>query len=130
MSLGIAGGQGLSGLIAPTMGWRFPFLLVAIPPMILSLIIPFVTAEPKRGEMEEEVRQYRKHHRNRQLIASQIVNPIHQQSITYQASLESSNSVSRMCSIQLENDKVSSSSSSSSLWSSSSWSSFLEYHEN
>jgi MFS family permease len=69
LSFGIAAGQMLSGVVGPTLGWRAPFLIVAVPAILLGLLIGFTGKEPKRGSQERSVR-----------IVSRVV--IHSQDIT------------------------------------------------
>ena len=37
------------GLVGPAYGWRLPFLIVAVPALLLALLIVFTTVEPSRG---------------------------------------------------------------------------------
>ena len=59
--LGVALGQLMSGMVGPALGWRVPFLIVAIPGILLNLLVLFTLAEPKRGfadlEREEHFRR-------------------------------------------------------------------------
>ncbi len=54
--LGIAGGQLLAGFIGPAMGWRLPFIIVAIPNFFLCALMLFTVKEPPRGITEESLR--------------------------------------------------------------------------
>ncbi len=54
--LGIAGGQLLAGFIGPAMGWRLPFIIVAIPNFFLCALMLFSVKEPPRGITEESLR--------------------------------------------------------------------------
>ena len=57
MSAGISSGQLLAGLLGPIYGWRFPFIVIAIPAMICAILV-FVTAtEPRRGGTKELLRE-------------------------------------------------------------------------
>jgi predicted MFS family arabinose efflux permease len=58
-SAGIAGGQLLAGMVGPTLGWRAPFLIVAIPAICCACLIAFTVNEPKRGSQEKAVRMLR-----------------------------------------------------------------------
>ena len=59
LSAGIAGGQLLAGLVGPTLGWRAPFLFVAVPALICAMLVFFTVADPPRGDQEEETRRLR-----------------------------------------------------------------------
>ena len=61
MGSGVAGGQLISGMIGPTLGWRAPFLMVATPAILCALLVFFTVDEPRRGDQEQAVRQYREH---------------------------------------------------------------------
>lgn len=52
VSIGVASGQLLSGYMGPIYGWRSPFLIIAIPPLLLALIILIFAKEPKRGDKD------------------------------------------------------------------------------
>ena len=54
--IGIAGGQLLAGLMGPVYGWRLPFILVAIPNLVLAFLFLFIAADPKRGSGEAALR--------------------------------------------------------------------------
>ncbi len=56
--LGIAVGQLLAGMLGPSMGWRVPFLCVAIPGMLANLLFLAVAREPARGATEEALRAH------------------------------------------------------------------------
>jgi predicted MFS family arabinose efflux permease len=58
MGLGIAGGQFLAGFVGPSMGWRMPFLLVAVPGIVLNFLFLFVAREPQRGGHEAALKEY------------------------------------------------------------------------
>ncbi len=51
--LGIAGGQLLAGFIGPSLGWRLPFILVALPNFLLIILFALTVKEPARGRAEE-----------------------------------------------------------------------------
>jgi predicted MFS family arabinose efflux permease len=50
--VGLAAGQGVSGVIGPAFGWRLPFVLVAAPAIVVAVIMSFMTKEPIRGYNE------------------------------------------------------------------------------
>jgi MFS family permease len=50
--IGILGGQLMAGFVGTRYGWRLPFVLVAIPNMVLTVVIFFLLKEPHRGQME------------------------------------------------------------------------------
>jgi MFS family permease len=54
--LGIAGGQLLAGFIGPGMGWRLPFIIVAVPNFFLCALMLLTVKEPVRGVTEESLR--------------------------------------------------------------------------
>lgn len=56
---GISFGQFLSGMIGPVLGWRAPFLIIAIPAIVCAVITFLTVDEPKRGECEDAVRNAR-----------------------------------------------------------------------
>ncbi|MBL9003553.1 MAG: MFS transporter [Myxococcales bacterium] len=56
--LGIAVGQLLAGMLGPSMGWRVPFLCIAIPGMLANLLFLAVAREPARGATEEALRAH------------------------------------------------------------------------
>ena len=49
MTAGVASGQLLAGLLGPTYGWRFPFVVIAIPAIICGILVFLTATEPKRG---------------------------------------------------------------------------------
>jgi MFS family permease len=53
---GIAGGQLLSGLIGPSLGWKMPFLVISIPAILCGILAYFTAVEPVRGSQEREVK--------------------------------------------------------------------------
>ncbi|MBI3395562.1 MAG: MFS transporter [Spirochaetia bacterium] len=57
MGFGIAGGQLFAGFAGPNpeMGWRYPFMAVAIPNLLFAFIFLFVGKEPARGSGEGEL---------------------------------------------------------------------------
>ena len=88
--LGITIGQGVSGLLGPTLGWRYifpfpvskykrtltltltltltvlqyraPYLIIAMPAFLLGFIVIFVMKDPKRGMKEEATIEYKESH--------------------------------------------------------------------
>ena len=59
VSSGITFGQLLSGLLGPTYGWRFPFMIIAMPTFLCSIMLIFFAIEPSRGEQENEIILFR-----------------------------------------------------------------------
>ena len=57
VGLGIAGGQLMAGMLAPSHGWRFPFLVVAIPGLVLNLVFALLAQEPRRGQHEAGLKE-------------------------------------------------------------------------
>ncbi|MFO0577975.1 MAG: MFS transporter [Polyangia bacterium] len=58
MGLGIAAGQQLAGSFGPVLGWRAPFILVAVPGLLLNLAFAWVAREPRRGQHEAALRDF------------------------------------------------------------------------
>lgn len=56
MGVGIAMGQLLAGMIGPTLGWRLPFIIVAIPNFLLGILFWLTVKEPQRGRMEDSLK--------------------------------------------------------------------------
>ena len=52
VGLGIAAGQGVAGYVGPWLGWRWPFVIVAIPAILCAGIMYATTEEPERGSTE------------------------------------------------------------------------------
>lgn len=50
-------GQVISGYVGATGGWRRPFIILAVPCLFLTLLLPFVPREPSRGAAEPELRK-------------------------------------------------------------------------
>lgn len=62
---GIAAGQGVAGYVGPTLGWRWPFVIVAVPAIVSALLMYSTTQEPERGATEEAFQKEnrdKKHH--------------------------------------------------------------------
>jgi len=57
MGVGIAIGQMMAGMIGPTLGWRMPFIIVAIPNFFLGILFWLTVREPQRGKTEESLRE-------------------------------------------------------------------------
>ncbi len=55
--LGIAIGQLMAGFIGPEYGWRLPFILVAIPNFVLTIVFLLFVKEPQRGKTEESLKE-------------------------------------------------------------------------
>lgn len=55
--LGIAAGQLLAGFMGPVMGWRLPFIIVALPNFALCLLFLLTVREPARGVTEESLKE-------------------------------------------------------------------------
>ena len=49
-------GQIISGYVGVS-GWRKPFIILAVPCMFLTLLLPFVARDPNRGAAEPELRK-------------------------------------------------------------------------
>lgn len=56
---GIAIGQLFAGYVGVSMGWRAPFLFVAIPSLLCGALMYFTVREPERGAAEAGVRSAR-----------------------------------------------------------------------
>jgi MFS family permease len=54
MSLGVVGGQAISGFIGEKYGWRVPFAVVAAPGFVVAILMMFFAEEPVRGGMEDD----------------------------------------------------------------------------
>ena len=50
MMIGISLGQAVAGYMGPTYGWRLPFVVVAVPGIIVAVLFFFTVSEPKRGK--------------------------------------------------------------------------------
>jgi len=57
MSVGVAGGQLLAGLLGPTYGWRSPFIVIAVPAMICGILVYATATEPRRGGAKEVLKE-------------------------------------------------------------------------
>lgn len=56
VGMGIAAGQGVAGYIGPWLGWRWPFVIVAVPAILCAGLMYATTEEPERGLMERAFR--------------------------------------------------------------------------
>lgn len=45
--------QGIASLLGPAVNWRLPFVVVAVPSLLVALIMRLTTTEPPRGGFEE-----------------------------------------------------------------------------
>ena len=54
---GLAVGQGISGFLGSSVGWRVPFVVVAVPAICLALLMVLTTEEPTRGGTEAALKQ-------------------------------------------------------------------------
>ena len=50
--IGLALGQGISGFLGSSIGWRWPFVVVAVPAIGMATLMLFTTEEPVRGVTE------------------------------------------------------------------------------
>jgi predicted MFS family arabinose efflux permease len=55
--VGLALGQGISGFVGSTVGWRVPFVIVSVPAIALATLMLFTTEEPVRGSTEAALQQ-------------------------------------------------------------------------
>lgn len=53
--LGIAAGSALGALIAAALGWRWAFILLAMPGLVAALALVVLVREPKRGRLDPAV---------------------------------------------------------------------------
>jgi MFS family permease len=58
MGIGILAGQVMAGLVGPAHGWRQPFLLVAIPGIVLNVLYLVIAKEPQRGAHEAALKEF------------------------------------------------------------------------
>jgi MFS family permease len=52
---GISVGQAIAGFLGPTFGWRLPFLVVAVPAILVAIAVFLFVEDPERGGMEQAV---------------------------------------------------------------------------
>ncbi len=57
MGLGMGLGQLLAGMVGPSFGWRLPFVLVALPNLVLVAVFWRVAREPARGRSEDALQE-------------------------------------------------------------------------
>jgi hypothetical protein len=55
MGFGVGLGQLIAGLLGPYYGWRLPFMIVALPALVIVLLFALTTSEPKRGGKERAI---------------------------------------------------------------------------
>ena len=53
--VGTSLGQGISGFLGPTFGWRLPFLVPSIPALMCALAVGLMLEDPERGAMEAAI---------------------------------------------------------------------------
>ena len=53
LGAGMAAGQGLAALVAPALGWRAPFVLVAPPALAAAALMLATVSDPPRGAAED-----------------------------------------------------------------------------
>lgn len=84
LSAGIAGGQLLAGLVGPSLGWRVPFLLVAVPAIVCAVLVLLTVREPSRGNQESAVRSIRRRRIEHSTVDSrhEMHNPLSKLSLT------------------------------------------------
>jgi MFS family permease len=61
MGAGISVGQAIAGFLGPTFGWRLPFLVVAVPALLVALAVFIFVEDPERGAMEQVVLEQHQH---------------------------------------------------------------------
>ena len=54
-AIGMIGGPAIAGFIAPSAGWRLPFIIAAVPNFPLVILFAIVAREPRRGRAEAEL---------------------------------------------------------------------------
>jgi len=57
MGFGVGLGQMIAGLLGPSLGWRVPFAIVAVPAFFLAIVLVCTTRDPKRAQKEEVLTQ-------------------------------------------------------------------------
>lgn len=50
---GIAIGQAIAGFVGPWLGWRWPFVVVAIPALAVTALLTATTVDPPRGAADD-----------------------------------------------------------------------------
>ena len=56
MGVGVILGSILSGYLGPAFGWRFPFIVIAVPNLIVLILFYLLVPEPQRGATEESIK--------------------------------------------------------------------------
>lgn len=54
-AIGMIGGPAIAGFIAPSAGWRLPFIIAAAPNFPLVILFAIVAREPRRGRAEADL---------------------------------------------------------------------------
>ncbi len=54
-NFGIMGGYLLGGWLAESIGWRWTFVVVGVPGIVIAVVVKFTLPEPKRGAIEARV---------------------------------------------------------------------------
>ena len=57
--MGIAIGQLAAGMMGDSFGWRIPFILFAVPNFFLGTVFLLTVKEPRRGQMDQNVKSFR-----------------------------------------------------------------------
>ena len=57
--MGIAIGQLAAGMMGDSFGWRIPFILFAVPNFFLGTIFLLTVKEPRRGQMDQNIKNFR-----------------------------------------------------------------------
>ena len=70
---GIAVGQGISGFLGPTFGWRLPFLVISIPALLVAAAVLAVVEDPERGAMEEATLDHRRQRQQADSVCIEMV---------------------------------------------------------
>lgn len=55
LGIGVTLGQLLAGFVGPAHGWRWPFVIVAVPAILTAVLSLAVIEEPERGCTEEGI---------------------------------------------------------------------------
>jgi predicted MFS family arabinose efflux permease len=58
-SAGVAFGQFLAGMVGSSLGWRAPFVMIAVPAMFCGFVVLITVKEPSRGAQEKAVKMLR-----------------------------------------------------------------------
>lgn len=72
-SAGIAFGQLLAGMVGPKLGWRAPFLIIALPALLCGIAVFFTVHEPRRGTSERAFRTLMEKIQKEKAIGSTMV---------------------------------------------------------